>query len=95
LLSEFRIFETDQFQSDLKRILGAHEEKIVRKLRRFVYPRLREQPYFGKNVGKLKGYRPETWRYRIGDYRFFYEIDDKKKIIFMIAADLRSKIYKR
>jgi mRNA interferase RelE/StbE len=91
LLSEFRIFESGQFQIDLKKILGAHEEKIVRKLKNFVYPRLREQPYFGINIGKLKGYKPDTWRYRIGDYRFFYEIDDTKKIIFMITADLRSK----
>jgi mRNA interferase RelE/StbE len=44
-------------------------------------------------IRKLKDYKPETWRYRIGDYRFFYEIDDKRKIVFMIAADLRSRSY--
>jgi mRNA interferase RelE/StbE len=92
-LTEFRIFETDQFQNDLKRTLGSHEQKIVRKLREFVYPQLREQPYFGKNIRKLKGYGPETWRYRIGSYRFFFEIDDKKKFVFLIAADLRSGSY--
>jgi len=41
----------------------------------------------------FKGYTPETWRYRIGDYRFFYEIDGKKKTVFMIAAGLRAKGY--
>ena len=93
MLSEFRIFETDRFQDDLRKYSGSPQEKVVKKLRLFVYPQLRQQPYFGKNIKKLRGYQPETWRYRIGDYRFFYEIDDRKKIIFMIAADLRSGSY--
>jgi mRNA interferase RelE/StbE len=86
LLSDFRIFETDQFQKDLRNIFGAGEEKIVGKLKRYVYPQLRQQPSFGKNIKKLRGYTPETRRYRVRDYRFFYEIDDKQKIVFMIAA---------
>jgi mRNA interferase RelE/StbE len=92
-LSDFRIFETDQFQEDLGRIFGARSEKIVAKLKGHIYPQLREQPYFGRNIKKLKGYAPETWRYRIGGYRFFYEVDDKKKIVFMITAAPRSKSY--
>jgi mRNA interferase RelE/StbE len=91
LLSDFRIFETEQFQGDLKRVFGDRQEKIAAKLKRYVYPQLREQPYFGKNIKKLRGYAPETWRYRIGDHRFFYEVDDKEKIVFMIAAALRAK----
>ncbi len=93
LLSEFRVFETNQYQGDLKRILGSREEKIVGKLKHYVYPQLSTQPYYGKNIKKLRSYIPETWRYRIGRFRFFYEIDDHKKIVFMIAADLRSKSY--
>ena len=89
----FRIFETSQFQEDLKTKLGDRSNKIIAKLRGFVYPQLRKQPYFGKNIKKLKGYKPDTWRCRIGNYRFFYEIDDKRKIIFMIAVDARSKSY--
>jgi len=92
-LSDYRIFETDQFREDLRNVFGAGEDKIVAKLGKFVYPQLRQQPYFGKNIKKLKGYAPETWRYRIRDYRFFYEIDDKKKIVFMVAAGHRAKGY--
>lgn len=88
-MSEFRIFETDQFQDDLRENLGAQEEKLIRKLKKYVYPQLRQQPYFGKNIKKLRGYKPETWRYRVSNYRLFYEIDDNKKVVFMIAADRR------
>lgn len=92
-MNDYRIFETEQFQSDLRSNLGSHAEKIIAKLRNDVYPQLRQQPFFGRNIKKLKGYRPETWRYRIGMYRFFYEIDDCRKIVFMLAAATRQNSY--
>ncbi len=92
-MSNFKIFETNQFSKDLEREFANQREKIEEKLLSYVYPQLRQQPYYGKNVKKLKGYKPETWRYRIGGYRFFYEIDDRKKIVFMISADNRADAY--
>ena len=58
-----------------------------------MYPQLRQNPYFGKNIKKLKNYTPDTWRYRIGDYRFFYKIDALQKTVFMLAADKRGDAY--
>jgi mRNA interferase RelE/StbE len=92
-LGEFRIFETAQFLDDLERIFPFRRNKIGAKLRTFVYPQLREQPYFGANIKKLKGFKPETWRYRIGAYRFFYIIDDREKIVFMVSAEPRQRSY--
>ena len=92
-MSEYRIFETEQFQSDLRSNLGPRREKVIARLLDDVYPQLRAQPYFGRNIKKLKGYRPETWRYRIGGFRLFYEIDETRKIVFMIAADTRQRSY--
>lgn len=63
------------------------------KLQTYAYPQLRQQPYFGKNIKKLRNYSPDTWRYRIGDYRFFYTIDDRRKIVFMLAIDHRGSAY--
>jgi mRNA interferase RelE/StbE len=93
LLGSFRVFETNQFSIDLGREFGVDRRRIEKKLVSYVYPQLREQPYFGKNIKKLRGYNPETWRYRIGAYRFFYTIDDIKKIVFMISADNRADTY--
>jgi mRNA interferase RelE/StbE len=92
-LSDFRVFETAQFLDDLSSISPARREKIEAKLRGFVYPRLRDQPYFGTNIKKLRGFKPETWRYRIGAYRLFYIVDDKAKTVFMVAADTRQGSY--
>lgn len=67
---------------------------IRKKLSDYVYPQLRDNPYMGKNIKKLKNYKPDTWRYRIGKYRFFYEIDENDDIVFMIAADARKDSYR-
>lgn len=88
-MGKFKIFETDQFLRDLSRDFEGQGERIVKKLNEYVYPQLRNNPHFGKNIKKLKNYHPETWRYRIGPYRFFYEIDDKESIIYMLAVDSR------
>lgn len=87
------MFETNQFLKDLAQEFGGERKRIKKKLLSYVYPQLRQQPYFGKNIKKLRDYKPETWRYRIGAYRFFYTINDHKKIISMISADNRRDTY--
>jgi len=93
LLDNFKIFETDQFLKNLKGDFSGQQERIKRKLKTYVYPQLRQNPYFGKNIKKLREYKPDTWRYRIGNHRFFYTVDDRKKIVFMAAADTRGSAY--
>ena len=92
-MNKFKIFETEQFLKDIDKNLSNQSLMIGKKLRTFVYPQLQQNPFFGKNIKKLINYKPETWRYRVGNYRFFYEIDEKNKIVFMIVADHRSKVY--
>jgi mRNA interferase RelE/StbE len=92
-LTKYRIFETEQFQKDLQHITRSGRRKIADKLHNIVYPQLRQHPHYGANIKKLKGLTPETWRYRIGAWRFFYEIDDEEKIVFMLAAYHRSVAY--
>ncbi|QTA81042.1 toxin RelE/ParE-like domain-containing protein [Desulfonema limicola] len=92
-MNKYRIFETEQFQKDIRTLNKSGKGKLPDKLRDFVYPKLRLMPHFGPNIKKLKGFRPETWRYRIGSWRFFYEIDEENHIVNMIAASPRSSAY--
>jgi mRNA interferase RelE/StbE len=93
LSTDYRVFETERFQKDLKAITRGGDRRVLEKLRTTVYPQLRRQPYFGSQIKKLKGYSPETWRYRIGAWRFFYEVDDVEMIIFLTAASHRGSAY--
>jgi mRNA interferase RelE/StbE len=90
---EYRIFETKQFADDLEAIARSGHPKVAAKLRASVYPQLRKHPHFGPHVRKLTDYQPETWRYRIGAWRFFYQVDDEGRIVFMIAAEHRGSAY--
>jgi mRNA interferase RelE/StbE len=92
-LADFKIFETNGFLKDLQRDFSGQKERVYAKLLNFIYPQLRHNPYYGKNIKKLRDYSPATWRYRLGDYRFLYAIDDKNKLVMLIAADNRKDIY--
>lgn len=93
-MGKFRIFETDRFLQCLSEDFEGRGEKIARKLRDHVYPQLRDNPHFGKNIKKLKNYRPETWRYKISGYRLFHEIDEKDGIVYLLALDSRKDSYR-
>ena len=92
-MAEFRIFETAQFQKDLQQDFSGQQARMQAKLATHVYPQLRINPYWGNNTKKLRDAVPETWRYRIGDDRFFYTIDERPRLVFMLAADHRGHAY--
>jgi mRNA interferase RelE/StbE len=90
----YRIFETRQFLADLGRFGPAISRRMEAKLRQHIYPILRQNPSHGPNIKRLKNWEPPTWRYRVGDWRLFFEIDDIKRIVFMTAADHRRQAYR-
>jgi len=92
-LNKFRIFETNQLLKDLEQDFSGQQERIKTKLVNYVYPQQKQNPFFGKNIKKLVNYKPDTWRYKISSYRFFYEIDNQNKIVFMISVDNRQNAY--
>ena len=90
----YRIFETSQFLEKLEhQNFKGRKEKIKLKLAEYVYPQLKEEPHYGLNIKKLHGKYNEVWRYRIGDWRFFYSIDEKEKIVFMLTVRERGESY--
>lgn len=90
----YKIFETRQFLRDLARLGPAAEKRLAAKLRQHIYPVLRENPHFGPNIKRLKNWEPPTWRYRVADWRFFYEIDEQDPVVSMTAADHRRQAYR-
>jgi mRNA interferase RelE/StbE len=92
-LAEYRIFETDGFLGDLRRIARSAGPRVERKLREHVYPLLRREPHFGPAIRKLRGWTPETWRIRIRDWRFFHEIAERERLVALIAAHNRREAY--
>ena len=90
----YRVFETRQFLRDLSRLGPTVEKRLAAKLREHVYPALRENPHFGPNIKRLRNWEPPAWRYRVGDWRFYYEINERDKVVSLTAADHRREAYR-
>jgi mRNA-degrading endonuclease RelE of RelBE toxin-antitoxin system len=48
---------------------------------------------YGNNIKRLKSPYSGILQYRIGAWRFFYEIDEKRQTLSMLAAAHRSSAY--
>ena len=93
-MSDFRVFETKEFFKKLGKLSEDHAEIIRRKLDGYVYPQLQKEPFFGRNIGKLRDYTPDMWRYRIGRFRLFYTVDTDEGMVYILSVDFRRDAYK-
>lgn len=91
----YDLFETDEFLKCIDRLQKRDKALVQSKLREYVYPQIQSEPHFGINIKKLKGYSPSTWRYRIGNYRVFYTIDENDQLILLLVVENRDKAYKK
>jgi len=90
-LDSFKIAETETFSKKLNSKKFNHlQEKIIDD----VYPMLKNNPFFGTNIKKLKGEFKDVYRFRIGDYRLFYKLNEKESIIFILNIENRQDAYK-
>lgn len=88
-LSKYKIAETKSFEKIKKKI----DKKLYSKIENFVYPQLKENPFYGSNIKKLKDNLEGYYRYRIGNYRLFYLIEDEKLIIVVVDFRHRQQAY--
>jgi len=88
-LSKYQIAETKTFLK-LKTTI---DKKLYVKIESFVYPQLRENPHYGTNIKKLKSNLEGYYRYRVGNYRLFYLIENEKLIIAVVDFKHRQQAY--
>lgn len=91
----YELFATEEFLKSIDRLQKRDKALIQTKLTEYVYPQIKSEPHFGINIKKLKGYSPNTWRYRIGSYRIFYTIDENDQLILLLVVESRDKAYRR
>jgi len=91
LSAKYKIAETDTFS---RNIAKPEFKQLSKKLSDYVYPQLKENPYFGLNVKKLKGEYEGVYRYRVGSTRVFYLIDASSRTVFLLDIQKRKDSYK-
>lgn len=88
-MSNFQIAETKTFEKVKKKI----DSNLYGKIKSIVYPQLRANPYFGTNIKKLKGDFEGYYRYRVGNYRLFYIVENEKVIVAIVDLKHRQGAY--
>jgi mRNA interferase RelE/StbE len=90
---KYKIFIAEEYDKQLKKLPPKDRALIEKKMEEYVIPQLKIEPHLGLNIKKLKNYEPPTWRYRIGKYRVFYEIDDEAKEVNILTIYPRKDAY--
>ena len=91
----YYLFETDEYIKSINKLQKRDKFLVQSKLRDYVYPQIKSEPHYGINIKKLKGYTPNTWRYRIGNFRIFYTIDEDDKLVLLLIVESRDKAYRK
>ena len=90
-LNKYKIAETENYS---RKINSRKYNHMYKKIFEDIYPILKNNPFFGGNIKKLKGDYKDIYRFRIGNYRLFYKIEENESIIFVIDIETRQDAYK-
>ena len=88
-LSNFQIAESSTFDKVKKKL----DKKLYQKIINIVYPQLKNNPFYGTNIKKLKGNFEGYYRYRLGNYRLFYLIENQQVLVVIVDLKHRKEAY--
>jgi mRNA interferase RelE/StbE len=87
-VSEFQIAESKTFCQSKQQL----DFVLYDKIRSIVYPQLKKNPFCGPNIRQLTGELTGYHQFRIGGYRLFYLIEEKKAVVVMVALQLVRRV---
>ncbi len=77
---------------DTKKVYAKADKSLAKKIAKCLQ-QLEQEPRLHPNIKPLKGEYLGLYRYRIGDYRVIYSIEDELVYVFIIAIAHRSQVY--
>ena len=77
---------------DAQKVYVNSDKAIAKKIARCLQ-QLEQTPKSHPNIKALKGDYTGYYRYRIGDYRVIYSVDDELIQVFVVAIAHRSEAY--
>jgi mRNA interferase RelE/StbE len=57
------------------------------------FEQLEQEPHHHPNVKPLSGNLAGLYRYRVGDYRVIYRIDEQQRVVLVVIIAHRSEVY--
>lgn len=80
-----------QFTPTFLKLLQKLDKQIQERVPKAIQDALKEP----RSGSQLVFASQVCFKWRVGDYRMFYTIDEKRKVVTFIIVDHRSKVYKR
>jgi mRNA interferase RelE/StbE len=77
---------------DVQKVYVNADQALAKKITRCLQ-QLEQTPRSHSNIKALKGDYSGYYRYRIGDYRIIYSVDDELVRVFVVAIAHRSEAY--
>jgi len=71
---------------------AAADRPLARKLAR-CFAFLEQSPRQSNNIRRLTGQKAGLWRFRVGDWRVVYRIDDQAKQVYVLIIAHRREVY--
>lgn len=81
-----------EVSKDARRFFERADAALQRRLDK-CFDRLKINPYGGGNIKRLGGNLAGYYRYRVGDYRVLYRIDDQQLLVQVVKIAHRSEVY--
>jgi mRNA interferase RelE/StbE len=81
-----------QLSLEAEKVFAKCNQTLAKKLVR-CFQTLEKTPHFHPNIKLLKGNYSGYYRYRVGDYRVVYSIDENIVLVNIILIAHRSKVY--
>jgi mRNA interferase RelE/StbE len=78
--------------AEAEKIYSSADQALAKKIAR-CFEQLEQSPRFHPNIKPLKGELTSYYRYRIGDYRVIYQIDDDTSQVFVNTIAHRGEVY--
>lgn len=77
---------------DARRFYDAADSSLTRRLNR-CFESLETDPRRGNNIKRLSGELAAYFRFRVGDHRVIYRIDDRMRTVVVVAIAHRKNVY--
>jgi mRNA interferase RelE/StbE len=81
-----------QLSVEAEKVFAKCDKILAKKLAR-CFEKLAENPRFHPNIKPLKGSYSGSFRYRVGDYRVVYSVEDELVVVNVILIAHRSQVY--
>jgi mRNA interferase RelE/StbE len=77
---------------EAREFYAAADRPLARKLAR-CFAVLEQEPHRHNNVKRLSGALAGRWRFRVGDWRVVYRVDDQARLVHVLVIAHRRDVY--